>query len=115
MKSTLISLVVFIFCSISTVKANPNAIKNSSIPTVIELEKQFVVIQFGAFSNYKNATKLKSQLETTLEVELIIHEDDTKLFKVLFTNDIDDTELALLVNKMQLNELKYFIKNKPVD
>jgi len=76
-----------------------------------EPKQDLTVIQFGAFSSYKNATKLKDKVEMKLGLTIIIHEDDNKLFKVLYTKNLNQIEHDELIKKVKLSGLKYFIKN----
>ena len=72
---------------------------------------KLTIVQFGAFSNYTNATKLKEKLESILDVPLIIHEDDKSLYKVMHADQITALGLANMSNKAKENGLDFYVKN----
>ena len=79
-------------------------------PETFEPTQKLTVVQFGAFSKYENALKLKEEIETAIGIEIIVHEDDTRLYKVLYTQELTNAELELIIDKIKANGIKYFIK-----
>lgn len=77
---------------------------------IAEPKADLTVIQFGAFSSYQNAVKLKDKVEMKLGLNIFVHEDDNSLFKVLYSQNLNQVEHDEIVKKVKLSGLKYFIK-----
>ena len=74
-------------------------------------EVKFIVVQFGAFSRYNNAVKLREKISGILDVPIVIHEDTKNIFKVMHANDITADSFSMLISKAKSNHLDFYVKN----
>lgn len=71
---------------------------------------EFTTIQFGAFSKIANAQQQQQSIESLLSISTIITQDESGLYKLLYTNSITREERKIIVANANYNKIDFFIK-----